>query len=113
MLNLHQTSKMTQYKVYSLHCHPFTCLFFYRALCVKPTLYIIIDMRIVSSRTPLYSVDSLSLVLHSWHLAQYVNIGPPWSNLSAKIYTTQYDRKKFAERGTLLQNIATKGVYLP
>jgi hypothetical protein len=29
------------------------------------------------------------------------------------IYTTQYDRKKFAERGTLLQNIATKGVYLP
>ena len=86
MLNLHQTSKMTQYKVYSLHCHPFTCLIFYRALCVKPTLYIIIDMRIVSSKTPLYSVDSLSLVLHSWHLAQYVNIGPPWSNLRAKIY---------------------------
>jgi hypothetical protein len=81
---------MTQYEVYSLHCHPFTCLFFYWALCVKPTLYIIIDMRIVSSKTPLYSVDSLSLVLHSWHLAQYVNIGPPWSNLSAKIYTCIY-----------------------
>lgn len=43
MLNLHQTSKMTQYKVYSLHCHPFTCLFFYRELCVLNQLHIILD----------------------------------------------------------------------
>jgi len=43
MLNLHQTSKMTQYKVYSLHCHTFTCfIFLSSSICYTNNVYIIL-----------------------------------------------------------------------